>query len=132
MDMKKYMFAGSLIIALLTLSIVINAQQKMPAPEERAQKLTEWMKNNLQLDAKQVESVQAINLKYANKTQELMGGSMSKMQKKRALKADGDARDRELKQVLTAEQFQSWLTKKEDAKKFIKEKLKAKNAADDV
>jgi hypothetical protein len=130
--MKKYMFRWVWMIALLFLSSTTNAQQKMPPPEERAQKLTEWMTKTLQLGDKQVESVQAINLKYANKTQELMGGSMSKPQIKRALRADGDARDRELKQVFTAQQFQDWLVKKEDAKKYIKEKMKAKNAADDV
>lgn len=130
--MKKNMFTGMWMVTLLFLSLITNAQQKMPPPEERAQQLTEWMKKTLQLGDKQVESVQAINLKYANKTQELMGGSMSKPQIKRALKADGDARDRELKQVFTAQQFQDWLEKKEDAKKYIKEKMKAKNAADDV
>jgi hypothetical protein len=47
-------------------------QDKEPMPpDERAAKLTDWMKANLQLTAEQEKPVQEINLKYANKTDEL-------------------------------------------------------------
>ena len=118
---------GFLLVAAMHLPFVMDAQHKNPpTPEERAKKLTEWMKDNLQLYNNQVDPIQAINLKYAYKMQELLRSSMTKMQKKRALRADGDARDRELKTNLTAEQFQAWLVKKEDAKKDLQKKMAEK------
>jgi hypothetical protein len=98
--------------------------------EEMAGKLTGWMKTNLELTDNQVGQVQIINLKYANKMMELQNdGSANKKQKMRALKADSDAKDQELKRVLTADQFQSWLAKKDEAKKALKEKIKEKQSS---
>jgi len=126
MGMRKFA-PGYLLIVTMMLSTIMPAQQKKaPTPEERAQKLTEWMKNNLQLYSDQVDPIQAINLKYAYKMQELLRSSMTKMQKKRALRADGDARDLELKRNLTADQYQAWLVKKEDAKKDVRQKTPGK------
>ena len=124
--MRKFAATGCLMIMIMLISAFIHAQQKPPTPEERARNLTEWMRTNLELYNSQVEPVQAINLKYAYKTQELLRSSLTKMQKKRALKADGDARDQELKRSLTSDQFQAWLTKKEDLKKVVKQKMAEK------
>ena len=126
MASRKFAPGFLLIITMLVSTITPAQQKKTPTPEERAKKLTEWMKNNLQLYSDQVDPVQAINLKYAYKMQELLRSSMTKMQKKRALKADGDARDLELKRNLTTDQFQVWLVKKEDAKKDLRPKMSEK------
>jgi len=113
-----------MLILAMFVSLIMQAQKgKAPTPEERAIKLTEWMKDNLQLYNNQVDPIRTINLKYAYKTQELLRSSLTKMQKRRALKADGDARDRELKTNLTADQFQAWLVKKEDVKKDLRQKM---------
>jgi len=121
--MKPVLIAAFSAILLTTTRAQTSS---MPAPEDRANKLTEWMKTNLELTSDQVPPVQSINLKYANKLQEVQQSSQTKQQKMRSLKADGDAKDQELKRVLTSEQFQTWLTKKEDLKKQVKEKVKAK------
>ena len=57
---------------LVSSDSIAQEQEKEPMPPaERAAKLTEWMKNNLQLTEDQEKSVQEINHKYANKTEEL-------------------------------------------------------------
>jgi hypothetical protein len=129
--MKKYFAYAVLLSAALFLYADANAQKKNEmTTEEMAGKLTGWMKTNLELTDNQVGHVQTINLKYANKMMELQNdGSSNKKQKMRALKADSDAKDQELKRVLTADQFQTWLSKKDEAKKALKEKIKEKQSS---
>jgi hypothetical protein len=129
--MKKYLLYGVLLSAALFVFAGAGAQKKNEmTTEEMAGKLTGWMKTNLELTDNQVGQVQTINLKYANKMMELQNdGSSNKKQKMRALKADSDAKDQELKRVLTANQFQAWLAKKDEAKKALKEKIKEKQSS---
>ncbi|HEV8507584.1 MAG TPA: hypothetical protein VGQ53_19365, partial [Chitinophagaceae bacterium] len=80
--MKKILGGSFLSIALFFTVNIAWAQKKTSlTPEERATKITEWMKTNLQLNNDQATQVQTINLKYANKTQELQTHSMSRKQK---------------------------------------------------
>jgi hypothetical protein len=129
--MKKYLLYGILLSTALFVFAGAGAQKKNEmTTEEMAGKLTGWMKTNLELTDNQVGQVQTINLKYANKMMELQNdGSSNKKQKMRALKADSDAKDQELKRVLTADQFQAWLAKKDEAKKALKEKIKEKQSS---
>ncbi|TMI73677.1 MAG: hypothetical protein E6H09_06365 [Bacteroidetes bacterium] len=129
--MKKYLVYGILLSLALFVFATVGAQKKNEmTTEEMAGKLTGWMKTNLELTDNQVGQVQTINLKYANKMMELQNdGSSNKKQKMRAMKADSDAKDQELKRVLTADQFQSWLVKKDEAKKALKEKIKEKQSS---
>jgi hypothetical protein len=70
--MQRILVSSFLVSGLLFVVNVIHAQKKTSStPEERAAKLTEWMKTNLQLNGDQATQVQTINLKYANKTQGL-------------------------------------------------------------
>jgi hypothetical protein len=120
----------AVFISWLTISFIASeahGQAKSHlSPEELAIELTEWMTPNLQLTNAQVPQVQTINLKYAHKLQELQYGTDTKQQKQRAFRADGDAKDQELKRVLTSEQFQTWLSKKDDLYQMMKEKMKKK------
>ncbi|HET6995564.1 MAG TPA: hypothetical protein VFI06_11315 [Chitinophagaceae bacterium] len=129
--MKKYLLYSFLLVAVLFAYTAACAQKKNTmTTEEMADKLTSWMKANLQLSDNQVGQVQSINLKYANKMMELQNdGTSNKKQKMRALKADSDAKDQELKRVLTADQFQEWLSKKDEVKKALKEKIKEKQSS---
>jgi len=56
---------------------------------------------NLQLAAKQVQPVQEINLKYANKMDDLRKSSQGRNAKLQTLKTDNKAKDAELKKILT-------------------------------
>ena len=105
----------------------LHAQDRAaPTPEQNAAKLTQWMRGTLELNNNQADQVQTINLKYAYKLYDLQNRPDTKQQKMRALKADGDAKDQEMKRVLTSEQFQKWLIKKEEAKRLVNENIKRK------
>ena len=86
------------------------------------------MKTNLQLTDDQVPKVQDINIKYANKMEEVKNNVAGKRQKLMTLKENDAAKDAELKQVFTDSQYKTYLTKKEELKKKAKEELKKRNA----
>jgi hypothetical protein len=104
----------------------ICAQQKTAAtPEERANKVTEWMKTNLQLNDGQVSQVRDINLKYANKTQGLKDNTtLTRGQKSQVLSDNDKAKDKELKSVFTDDQYKTYQAKKNEIKKQLKQKMK--------
>src|SRR5438105_4563824 len=118
--MKKVLMPFILLFILLSATVSVDAQKKMATPQERADKLTEWMKTNLKLEDNQALQVQGINIKYANKTEQLQNSTLSKQQKLQALKADDAARDKELKMVMTEQQFNTYLAKKDEVKKQMK------------
>lgn len=125
--MKKALVNIFLLTALLFVVNIICAQKKTSStPEERAGKLTEWMKTNLQLNDDQVTQVQNINLKYANKTQGLQTQSMPRKEKLQALKNNDKAKDAELKNVFTADQYNTYRAKKDEIRKQMKEKMREK------
>ena len=124
-QMKDVRRIGILAIVLLIAFFSTNAQDKqIPPAADRAAKMTEWMKTNLQLTAEQEPKVQDINLKYANKADQLRNSSLGKRQKMQSLKADSNAKDQELKAVLTPSQYSSYESKKAEVKKKFKEKAK--------
>src|SRR5678810_1446141 len=107
--MKRVSVSTYLLTGLLFVVHIIYAQKKTSStPEQRASKLTEWMKTNLQLNDDQVTQVQNINLKYANKTQGLQTQSMSRNEKMQTLKANDKAKDAELKNIFTADQYNTY------------------------
>jgi len=123
--MKNVRRHGILLIILLITLLNSNAQDKsIPPAADRAAKLTEWMKTNLQLTDEQLPKVQDINLKYANKADEIRSMSMGKRQKLQKLKSDGQAKDGELKAVLSQDQYKIYESKKAELQKQFKEKAK--------
>jgi len=125
--MKRVLVNSFLLTGLLFVFNFIYAQKKTSfTPEERATKLTEWMKANLQLKDDQVTQAQNINLKYANKTQELQTGAMSRNEKIQVLKDNDKAKDAELKNVFTTDQYNAYQAKKEEVRKQMKEKMREK------
>ena len=103
--------------------------EPMP-PADRAAKLTEWMKNNLQLTAEQEKPIHEINLKYANKTEELRNTDESRSQKFKKLKDYNEAKDKELKVLLTEDQYKTYQAKKEEVKEEFKAKAKEKKKSE--
>ncbi len=116
----------SLLILTLAIGSNIYAQKQTVDPESYSAKITDWMKSNLQLTEQQIPQVQAINLKYANKLKDLQNSSGEKQQKMKALVVNEEAKDSELKNVFTAEQFKTYLSKKEEMKKLVREKMQEK------
>ncbi len=75
------------VFVLGSADTIAQEQDKEPIPpDERAAKLTDWMKTNLQLTAEQEKPVQEINLKYAIKTEELRNTEEPRKEKFKKLK----------------------------------------------
>ncbi|HEX5168038.1 MAG TPA: hypothetical protein VFW11_02610 [Cyclobacteriaceae bacterium] len=123
----------SIFFFLTICTVFINqsyAQEKtQKTPEQRAVALTEWMKTNLQLMPDQEGTIQSINLKYANLNEGLRTSSKSRMQKFKALKSNDQAKDDELKVVLTDEQFKIYESRKEELKEKFKEEARERRGS---
>ena len=126
--MKKIIFTRFFAIAALLFSINTSAQ-KMSDAAERSAKLTEWMRINLNLTDEQLPTVRDINLKYAKKMDALKTNSLPKSEKMKQIEDNDKAKDKELKDVLTGSQFQTYLSKKQEIKKKFKESLKQRQQA---
>ena len=131
--MKKVVNSFVLMGLLLIAFNITHAQKKTSStPEERAAKLTAWMQSNLQLNDDQVTRVQTINLKYANKNQGLQTQTMSRKQKMQELNDNDKAKDAELKDVLTTDQYNIYQAKKEEIRKQMKERMREKKTHNKV
>jgi hypothetical protein len=103
--------------------------QKMGDAAQRSAKLTEWMRINLNLTDEQLPTVRDINLKYAKKMDALKTNSLPKSEKMKQIEDNDKAKDKELKDVLTGSQFQTYLSKKQEIKKKFKENFKQRQQA---
>jgi hypothetical protein len=101
-----------------------SEQLKNATPEERAQKITDWMKTNLQLTDEQATTVHGINLKYANENEALKDNTAARRDKYKKFKETQAAKDQELKGALTPEQFSTYLSKKKELQEKMKEEVK--------
>lgn len=123
--MKKWMpLVLTVSFVLFTITKTSSQEKTMPSASERAARQTEWMKTNLHLTSEQEAKVQEINLKYANKMEELKTVTGTKKNKMMAAKKEQDAKDAELQSVLNENQFNTYLAKKNEMKEKFKEKRK--------
>ena len=125
--MNRYLKMISIQV-LLFAGLHSQAQKKEATPEEIAGKMTTWMKNNLGLDESQTAKASEINLRYAQKMVDVKNSSADKNQKMQTLKENEQAKDAELKNVFTAEQFKTYESKKAELKKAAKQKMKEKKS----
>ena len=93
---------------------------KMTA-EEKAAKMTAWMKTNFAVSADQLKQVEPLNLEYAQKNYALKGNEgITKEEKTTQMKKNQEEKDGKLKAILTAEQFKTYEAKKMDMKEEMK------------
>jgi hypothetical protein len=107
-----------LIISMTSIHAQNNPQRGgrgSASPEDRAKRQTEMMKESLSLTAAQEPKVSAINLKYAKKMEEVRKVADTVAQRKSAQKLN-QQKEGELKTVLTAAQFKSYLKQVEEMK----------------
>ncbi len=93
-------------------------------PIVRAKGLTRLMTNSLLLDTNQAEEVYNINFKYANESESAVdekSGDLSTLLKLRKI---AKSKDKELKEVLSKEQFKLYQTQKEDYQERLKKGLR--------
>src|SRR3954466_4996672 len=110
--MRRNVFHCFLVIAMFFFTTGVSAQ-KMGDAAQRSAKLTEWMRINLNLTDEQLPAVRDINLKYAKKMDALKTSSLPKSEKMKQITDNDKAKDKELKDVLTNSQFQTYLSKKQ-------------------
>lgn len=130
------MMMKKLVLLLLFLFVAavsrVNAQQDYFAdstPEERAGLVTDYMVESLSLsDSTQIAKVQAINLEYAKKNEKVMKSNDRRLPKLRKLKSLGEDKDKDLKKVLTNDQFSLYMENKEIMREKMKEKMKERRA----
>ncbi len=87
-------------------------------PEQRAERQTAQMKKQLTLTAEQETSITAINLKYAQQNQKMMASGDRNPE---AMKQSMEAKDGELKAVLTKEQYTQYETMRDEQRKRMRE-----------
>lgn len=90
------------------------------APEVRAEKLTDWMHEKLQLSEDTTEKVSQINLKYALQLETLNTDDSSRLAKFQKIKSIDESKDQELKKLLSEKQFSQYLDEKEELREKIK------------
>lgn len=121
------MVLGFWVLSVATLAIAQMEALKNSTPEERATLQTDWMKNNLSLDAKATDAVSAINLKYAKETQALMDSGGPKLGKMITFRRNSDAKDAELRALLTPQQYSQYEQKKTQMEEMVKQKVMEKH-----
>ena len=128
MTTRRCAAAALTAIALLLVSTVTAAwaqmdQLKSMPPDERARLQTDMMKKKLGLSPQQTGQVGAINRKYAQQMQPILNSSEGPFMKMRQMKQIGDAKEGELKQVLTPDQFQKYLVERQEMREKFEEKM---------
>ncbi len=120
----------ALLVAAMSLLIVVaaSAQNEMEklkssTPEERARLQTEMMKSKLGLTSDQTPKVAAINQKYAQRMEPIIKGQEGPLMRLRQMREVGQAKEAELKGVLSPEQFQKYLAEKQEMREKFEDKL---------
>ena len=127
MRLAKCVFTASITTALLLCAAAVFAQMeelRNSTPMQRAKLQTVIMQKKLNLAPSQVQQVQKINLKYAEKMEPIISGNEGKLKKARQANAINESKDNELKTVFSGEQFQMYLASKEEMRQAMAEKLK--------
>jgi len=133
--MKLFKFKAIAGLFLLFLAFAVSqpgrAQDKADmlknsTPEQRAKMQTDLLQTKLGLDTNQVVKVQAINLAAAQKMDPVLKGDGGKLAKFRQMREIESTRDKDLKKVLTAEQYKQYEAAKEEIKEKMKERMQEK------
>lgn len=108
-----------LLIAIVLLSLPLLAQtafaQRGGTPEERAERQTAMMKEELALSEDQIPKIEEINLKYAKNNEELMEKNRGDQEAMfAAFRESEKQKEGELALVLNEEQMNKLKEKKED------------------
>ena len=114
------------IASLVSLALAAAAQLdqlKSMTPAERAKLQTDMMVAKLGLSPDQTSKVAAINQKYAQQMQPIITGSEGPFMKLRQMRGIGEAKEAELKGILSPDQFQKYLAERADMRERFEERL---------
>jgi len=116
--------SASLLVGAATASA--QTPDSTRTAESRANTLTDKMKTELTLTDEQYPKVQAINLKYAQKNQALFQGTGGRFAKLRSLKSSQKDKSKEMKAVLTSDQYKKYEQMMEEMKGKAREQYKSR------
>jgi hypothetical protein len=119
----KFAAGFALVVFLPSLAVAHMEELKNSTPQERADLQTDWMKTNLSLDEKASAAAADINLKYAQENQTLLHSASPKFDRLMSFRKNVQAKDAELKTVLTPEQYSLYKQKEDDMEKKMKQKF---------
>lgn len=122
----RFFFTFCAAVGMFLTTAAQTTDTKMTA-EERAQKLSDKMKTELSLTDEQYEKVKAVNLKYAKKNDEIRNGSGGKLSKYKSIKSSQSDKKKEMKAILTEEQYKKYEQMMEDAENEARERMKNRN-----
>jgi hypothetical protein len=128
-DLVSFVLRCVLLVSIPAFATAQMDDLKNTTPEERSGMLTKMMQSSLTLDEKTSAAVSDINLKYAKETQTLMDSSSPRLQKLMTFRQNSQAKDAELKSILTPEQYQLYEQKKSEMEATLKQKLAEKYQA---
>jgi periplasmic protein CpxP/Spy len=121
-----------LVFAITGMGNFAYSQEKLDefmteiTPEERAQFQTDYMKESLSLKGDQETKVHDINVKYAEKIQEVYEAPTSDEQKVKSMKRINGEKEAELKLILKPDQYATYEKNKEAMRQKIKERIQEK------
>ena len=120
-------FLRFVFIILLSFATAAHAQEihRVGTAEERAAKMTEWMKETLHLTQDQIGPVSEINRKYAQMQDDLTYAGGSRSDKMHQAKANDRAKESELQKIFTEDQFTAYKKKKAALREQLKEQSEA-------
>lgn len=106
----------------LSLSLVVGvaaAGIENSTPAQRSQLMTAFMKEQLKFDPALLPKLQAINQKYAELAEPILKGDDNMFKKRSKMHDLMDAKDKDLKAILSKEQFELYDSKKDELKDYI-------------
>ena len=116
-----------LSVVALVLAFTVNATAQ-DRSAEAAQRMTDNMKTELSLTDAQYTKVLGINKDFAAKTAEARKASTDRAAVAKSVQGLNDEREKQLKTVLTDEQYKNYLVKKDEKKKMARQKFQAREA----
>lgn len=103
-----------------------GAERQMPETEERAARQAEQLTTRLMLDEPTTERVEKIILKYAERNEALRQSSGDRRSKFSAFRENMSAQDREMKQLLTEEQYEAYREIREEQRAQMRERMQGR------
>ena len=118
---RMLLIAAGLLLAAPAWCQELEQIAKVP-PHERAEIQTKFMAEKLELTAEERTKVEAINQKYADQMQPVLEGQLIPFERMREVKKLEEAKDGELKAVLTPSQYQTYEASKDEMKQRLEQR----------
>jgi hypothetical protein len=96
-------------------------------PAERAGMQTEFMQSKLDLTPEQKRAVTDLNLKYANKMEPVIKGSAGPMVRGRQMREINQAKETELRGILSPQQWEKYEASREEMREKLEERMEKGN-----